>query len=160
MGDSSWRYLLSHHPSSRYSRTLRIAFRRTFVHLCARCTGQVAGAIAYLATFLTVLSSPALLPNLSFEFVVALLPAPAAIDWFTQAIGRRESNNSLRIVSGALLGFAGMDFLMLLLTQHWILGVGALLVVAIYLIALMGGVHWSGAIERIVREHFPETVSE
>ncbi|MEK7256227.1 MAG: DUF2085 domain-containing protein [Bacteroidota bacterium] len=68
--------------------------------LCARCTGTVLG-------FLT-------LPLFGFQAVkltllqVGLLLLPAWIDGMTQALGWRESNNWLRLLTGLLLGVAQM----------------------------------------------------
>jgi len=43
-------------------------------------------------------------PELYFSAVFAISPLPAVIDWATQTIGRRESSNHIRLLTGYLLG--------------------------------------------------------
>ena len=75
------------------------------LRLCARCSGYLAGFLSY-----TVLGSVAGLPAflaLPFQhqlLICAILTAPTAVDWLTQSLGLRESNNALRFITGASLG--------------------------------------------------------
>jgi len=154
-GSPAWEYLLAHHFPSRYSRTIAIRFGRRSYHFCARCSGQVVGALAYLAVVLVSPSARSLLFDPRVEWVLAFFPLLAAWDWVGQAEGRRESTNPLRIVSGALLGFAALDVLALLLTGRWTSLAGAILVVAAYLGVVALALRASGAWRRVLEEHFP-----
>ena len=76
------------------------------LRLCARCSGVVLGFICS-KSLLTALFRSSLGVVLQFQtgFVAALILAlPAIIDWTTQAVGFRESNNPLRVVTGFLEG--------------------------------------------------------
>ena len=64
--------------------------------VCARCTGIIIGML--------------LMPIFHFEIIrptilfVLISMMPTAIDGTTQALGRRESNNFLRLLTGILFG--------------------------------------------------------
>ena len=91
-------FLLSHHDEEQYSRTLKIT---DSVRLCARCTGMVIGFISLLIVnifFIPYLSWPIALT------LMLLMIIPALVDWLTQKFRKRESNNSLRVITGFLLG--------------------------------------------------------
>ena len=85
----------------------------------------------------------------------ALLPLPAALDWFTQAVGGRESRNSVRVVTGALLGAAFTDLIASLLLARWTVVLAGLLVMMLYIIALMVSLRLSGAWRKVIADHFP-----
>ena len=151
-------YLIAHHTPERYSRTLVVRARRRTYHFCARCSGQLFGFALYLALFFAVPGGSSLLlapvPLLS----VALFPMPAAGDWITQALGRRESTNPLRVASGGLLGAAFAGVLALLLTERWKLFFGGLLLLASYVTGLLLVLWLTGGWRRVLREHFPDAM--
>ena len=73
----------------------------TTMPICARCTGIYAGLLAGILVF-------GFLPRietavLKVGVLVALIPI--GVDGLTQAAGLRESNNPLRIVTGAAVAF-------------------------------------------------------
>ncbi|OGS50040.1 MAG: hypothetical protein A3K65_06075 [Euryarchaeota archaeon RBG_16_68_12] len=150
-----WEFLLSHHLPTRFGRTLRLAVGRRTLHLCARCTGQVVGALTVLLLFLASapLHSTLFLPAIQVLF--ALAPVPSALDWLTQSLGRRESTNGLRVLSGLLLGASFADALILLLAGEWSLFLAAMGVVAIYVGALALVLRVTGGWRRVLEEHFP-----
>jgi uncharacterized membrane protein len=75
------------------------------LRLCARCSGYLVGFLSF-----TALGGVAGLPafrTLPFQhqlLICAILTAPTAVDWLTQSLGLRESNNALRFITGASLG--------------------------------------------------------
>jgi uncharacterized membrane protein len=148
-------YLLSHHHPQRYSRTLLLPLGRRNVRVCARCSGQAIGVVLGGVAVVLTASDPGTLFNLRVMAIAALLPLPAAVDWITQSIGRRESSNRLRLVSGAGLGFAGLLLVATLVTAHWEFFFGGLFVAAVYVASLAITLRVSGAWIRVVEEHFP-----
>ena len=91
--------------------TAKIVGRR--LRLCARCTGATLGFTAILLVGLSGhLPFFKSVPLTSQLGLCLLLAAPASIDWFTQTLEFRESNNVLRILTGLLEG-VGVGFLSL-----------------------------------------------
>ncbi|MCL4324237.1 MAG: DUF2085 domain-containing protein [Candidatus Thermoplasmatota archaeon] len=151
-------FLLSHHIPSRYNRTFCLSLGHRRVRVCSRCTGQTLGGFAFLLVF--VLSSffreQLFLPIP--QLLIALAPLLATVDWLTQSLGKRESSNSLRLVSGALLGFALSDAGTLLLTWRWLYFLYAVAFFLIYAAAIIVVLFARGDVSRIVAEHFPPAV--
>jgi uncharacterized membrane protein len=151
----AWEVVISHHLPARYARTFAGRFRGQTLHFCARCTGQALGLVAcFLVFWVSALQSlPLFAPGA--QFLIALGPLPAAFDWTTQALGRRESSNRLRVASGTLLGCALTDMLLLIVTERWLFVGAGLLVFAIYAAAVLIVLKFSGAWRRVLDEHFP-----
>jgi uncharacterized membrane protein len=80
----------------RKDRSIKIS-RYTFP-LCARCTGLWLGFVIGLVFRFEGLHTP-----LIFTFALML---PLVVDYLTQLVGYRESNNQLRLFTGALFGIA------------------------------------------------------
>lgn len=103
------RYLLSHHEPGEWYRCYRIrVFGRT-VRLCARCSGIYPGILVGLLA-----SLGGLLPVPSLT-MLAVLPAPALVDWVLTTFTDRRGYNAVRTATGALLGYAygsGLGFLL------------------------------------------------
>lgn len=150
-------FLLAHHTRGRYARTFRWSRKGRTYHVCARCAGQAAGLVALVVLVLLEEHFRAPLFSWTWQAPFALAPLPAAWDWTTQALGRRESTNILRLVSGALLGAAWGDAGVLLTSLHWLLLLGALTTVLTYLVGIVATLHWRGALPRVVDEHFPRS---
>jgi hypothetical protein len=91
----------------------------------------------------------------STQLLFALGPLAAAADWVTQTLGHRESTNSVRVLSGALLGFSVTDVTALILSERWELFAGAVLVFAVYLSAIFILLKVTGAWRKVLEEHFP-----
>jgi len=66
--------------------------------LCARCTGLWFGF--GMGLFFRILGL-----HMPLVFAITFM-LPLAIDWFTQFLGSRESNNLLRLLTGFLFGIA------------------------------------------------------
>lgn len=64
--------------------------------VCARCTGMLAGYLAYPLMLLNLVDA-GLLSGLAMQI-------PALLDGYTQYMGWRESNNTQRVLTGALSG--------------------------------------------------------
>ena len=75
------------------------------VRLCARCSGYAAGLLASMALYNSIGFPPFQSISLNLQFLIILLTIlPLALDWITQSWGWRESNNRLRLLTGAILG--------------------------------------------------------
>ncbi|MGN6186809.1 MAG: DUF2085 domain-containing protein [Thermoanaerobaculia bacterium] len=70
--------------------------------ICARCVGIYAGMLVGIAFFLVI---PWLRERVMRRVAIAAV-APLALDGLTQLAGLRESNNSLRVVTGVIAGLA------------------------------------------------------
>lgn len=150
-----WEYLVAHHQPDRYSRTLGLHWRGRTVHFCARCTGQALGLVAYGTAFVLLagwypgwFSTPG-------QYLFAVLPLPAALDWLAQSVGRRESNNGVRLGTGLLLGIAYADLIALLVTGRWAFLLDGFAVFGLYLASIAVVLRVTGAWRRVVEEHFP-----
>ena len=72
--------------------------------ICARCTGFYSGLLVG-AVFNFFNRAIIEMHWLSILVIVFIGLAPMAIDGFTQLWGLRESNNSMRLLTGLLAGF-------------------------------------------------------
>ena len=90
------RFIVEHHPPWLRDRCLHIRVLGADIYPCARCTGTMLG----LALTLIVA------PKWGTPLIPWLLALPAFLDWGTQKLGLRESNNKLRLVTGFTLGAA------------------------------------------------------
>jgi uncharacterized membrane protein len=94
------RYLLSHHEPGEWYRCYRLELFGRTVRLCARCTGIYPGILVGL-----LVTVGGLIPSPPLE-LVAILPAPALVDWILTTFTDRRGYNVVRTVTGSLLGFA------------------------------------------------------
>jgi len=93
-----WRLLAHQHWI-----TLRL-FKKE-VRLCARCTGYVTGLVIY--SFIRNFFDLHLFYSLDIQsqlYLCSLFAIPLVFDWVTQSWGWRDSNNRLRLITGAILG--------------------------------------------------------
>ncbi|MFB6138661.1 MAG: DUF2085 domain-containing protein [Halobacteriaceae archaeon] len=103
-------YLLSHHVPADHDRCYALAVGDRRVRLCARCAGIYPGIVAGIVAFalgaphtLAALGAPAA-PDAVALALVAVLPAPALLDWTATAFTDRAGLNPVRTATGALLG--------------------------------------------------------
>ncbi len=85
---------LSHHWELRRSRTVGLSIFGWEQRFCTRCSAQ----------WLAVAATVSLTIALGLDLPLAVLPAPALVDWITQTWGLRESGTASRLGTGALLG--------------------------------------------------------
>ena len=110
---------LSHHSELRRNRTVGLSIFGWEQRFCTRCSAQ------WLAVAATVSLTIALgldLPLVVWAPLLAILPAPAPVDWITQTWGLRESGTAIRLGTGALLGMGmwasavvGLDYVRVLI---------------------------------------------
>jgi uncharacterized membrane protein len=80
-------------------------YKNTYFPVCSRCTGFYLGMIVSIPIYFFFLKY---LNNLQLIYPGLILLIPMALDGGTQALKYRESNNSLRFVTGLLGGFGVM----------------------------------------------------
>jgi len=93
-----WRLLAHQH-------WITLRFFKREVRLCARCTGYVIGFFVY--SFIHNFFDLHLFYSLGIQsqlFLCSLFAIPLMFDWVTQSWERRDSNNRLRLITGAILG--------------------------------------------------------
>lgn len=66
--------------------------------VCARCTGILLGYCTIPLFYFGIIKTPVI--------IIAIIIIPLIIDSITQYSGLRESNNTLRLITGILAGFA------------------------------------------------------
>ncbi|MHB8351642.1 MAG: DUF2085 domain-containing protein [Thermoplasmata archaeon] len=150
-----WEILLAHHGPERFHRTYRLPWGNPSLHVCARCTGELIGIAGFLALLGATLARLIPLFDPPVQLLFALAPFPAALDWVTQSLGRRESTNHVRLFSGALLGASFADLLALAITGRWLLLLGGIVVAGLYVGAIGFVLFHTGAWRRVLEEHFP-----
>ena len=123
--------------------------------LCARCTGQALGFLALLSVLAMRPSVGSILVTPAVALVLGICPAAAMADWLTQAVRSRESNNFLRLGSGALLGVAVGGLVAYGLFRHWVLFGAGMAVVGLYLGIASLALYRTGSMRRVVADHFP-----
>jgi uncharacterized membrane protein len=93
-----WRLLAHQH-------WITLRFFKREVRLCARCTGYVIGLVIY--SFIRNFFDLHLFYSLSIQsqlYLCSLFAIPLMFDWVTQSWGWRDSNNRLRLSTGAIMG--------------------------------------------------------
>jgi len=97
-------FLLSHHTEEYAHRTLCLRIRTYKVRLCARCSGLTLGFFSGILVHLYFWQWFYIAELVAVVLIVILL-MPALLDWGTQSVLERESNNWIRVATGFLLGF-------------------------------------------------------
>jgi len=152
---ADWEFLIAHHLPNRYSRTLSIRLRARSYHFCARCSGEVVGFVTTVVALGLISSAHLALLSPIGVLVLAVLPLVAWVDWISQTVGRRESSNRLRFVSGVLVGVSIAGLLSLVVLLRWELAGAGVLVVALYLGGALAVLRRTGAWRKVLAEHFP-----
>jgi uncharacterized membrane protein len=120
--------LTAHHPPCQLNRTFHVGIGSRKLYLCTRCLGQWIGVALSIGWGL--ITTPAEKNLAESILVFGLLPFPIALDWSTQTLGLRESNNPLRLLTGWLYGVSLSQYVFALLRQDctatWV-GTGAFL---------------------------------
>lgn len=83
--------------------------------VCARCTGFYTGLLVYLIYNYFYQHSY----DLNMLIISMILMIPVAIDGFTQYLGKRESTNNLRFITGFIGGIGLIIFMKIII--RWIL---------------------------------------
>lgn len=90
-------------------------------------------------------------PRLS-AVVLPVLALPAILDWTTQALGFRESQNWLRLATGAAFGLGGASWIGLLIGKAFIEALAAVALLALPVAVAMYVLKRSGAADRLVAQ--------
>jgi len=95
--------IVSHHEPPFMNRCWHFRIRSHTLHVCARCSALLLGIITAFTVQFYILYIE--VTPLTF-FIAFLISLPAAVDWSTQTLEIRESRNSIRSITGFLLGYA------------------------------------------------------
>jgi uncharacterized membrane protein len=154
-GPPDWEILIAHHAPHRYGRTIAVRWGRRRYHFCARCSGEALGFLALIVAAALLLSFRDSLATPLVGIVLAIVPSVAWLDWISQTLGRRESTNPLRVVSGVLLGGSLGALIVYGATGRWLYFGAALAVLLAYLVSAAAVLLRSNVWQRVIAEHFP-----
>ncbi|MHA1820830.1 MAG: DUF2085 domain-containing protein [Promethearchaeota archaeon] len=105
--DIVYKVILTHHYELDSDHALPIKFDGYYVFVCTRCTGMVSGILFNnLMAYFLIFSRGSFISPLTAFTIVAILPILGIIDWGTQKLGFRKSNDYTRVITGFLLGIA------------------------------------------------------
>ncbi len=101
-----YKVFLTHHWELESDHAVPVKIGGYHIFVCTRCTGTVAGIIfGLLIERILFFSGTPISANLAL-ILSASLPIPGLIDWGTQKLLYRKSNDTIRIITGVLLGLA------------------------------------------------------
>lgn len=83
-------------------------FKGHYFPVCSRCTGIITGSLSFFFYLYCDLQYSLILLMLSI-----ILMIPSFVDGYTQLIGLRESNNTLRFFTGFICGLGLSTFLIM-----------------------------------------------
>jgi uncharacterized membrane protein len=156
--------LTAHHPPCQLNRTFRIGISGKTLYLCTRCLGQWIGFVLSIGWGLCTI--PAERNFVQNILVFGLLPLPVAIDWSTQTLGYRESNNPLRMLTGLLYGASLGQYISSLFSRDWPAALTGASVYFFYMLIFWFVISRPGIAstylrpyEEFIREHFTEANS-
>lgn len=90
------------------------------LRLCARCTGYSISLL--ILSVINNLNILIFLKTIDINlkiFLCFLLIIPLSFDWLTQSLRWRESNNKLRLITGAISGIGVFIFLSIQVAPTW-----------------------------------------
>ncbi|MBD3351982.1 MAG: DUF2085 domain-containing protein [Candidatus Lokiarchaeota archaeon] len=99
--------LLTHHVEFESDHAIPLKIDGYYVFFCTRCTGMFTGILIglFIHTFLLHAFRFEIPPDIVF-IIIVILPIPGLIDWGTQKLLMRTSNDYLRILTGICIGIA------------------------------------------------------
>jgi uncharacterized membrane protein len=92
--------LIAHHEPDQFHKTIEFHVFSTYIRLCTRCTGIYFGIITTFLLFLLSITIPHILQLV----IIFTFPIPAIIDWGLDKCSLWGGNNTIRFVSGFMLG--------------------------------------------------------
>jgi len=125
----AYKFFFTHHYKEQADHAIPLNFGGYQFFVCTRCSGTVSGILFMVFVDYALLEfngfeiiSPTVAFILSIVFTL-----PALVDWGTQKLLLRTSNNLIRLISGMFLGAA--IHLLVLAVEQYVLGVIIILVV-------------------------------
>lgn len=99
--------ILTHHYELSSDHAVPVNFGGYYIFFCTRCTAMVSGIITgvLIERIIYYLTGNPINPYFSFILCI-FLPLPALIDWGTQKLLIRTSNDTIRLITGFLLGLS------------------------------------------------------
>ena len=119
------------------------------IYFGARCTGV---ALGFLIGTLYV--QWLMVSVVSWPFLLALFPIPAAADWLIQVHGLRDSTNWRRVVTGIVLGQLYLVGLVALVTREFALLIDSGVVWLVYAVVLFIIFNKTNALQSYLRKSF------
>ncbi|MHA2223178.1 MAG: DUF2085 domain-containing protein [Candidatus Thorarchaeota archaeon] len=145
---STLQMLVTHHPPSMYSHCLRITVLGRSVYFCGRCSGIYSGlGLGLITLFLFRIQ---LEPEWFWFFLALAMGFTTIVDWMSQRLTPRKTNNLVRASTGF---FSGLALAIIFFLAN-------LLYMLVALAAMSASVGIVGLIENRRRLSFSEEVEE
>jgi uncharacterized membrane protein len=126
--------VLTHHYEMDSDHAISVKIDGYHIFLCTRCTGTITGILfGLLIERILFFSGTPINANLALTLSI-LLPIPGLVDWGSQKLLYRKSNDTIRIITGVLLGIA---MHMMTFTKSFIYIISAITVVYFGVFALL-----------------------
>lgn len=100
VGEDRFYALLAHHEPDKFYKTIKFSLFNKNLRLCTRCTGIYLGIITIILYLLFLLTTPDIL----MSKIIYAFPIPAMLDWGLEKYSIWKGNNTIRFVSGFMLG--------------------------------------------------------
>ncbi|MBN2156417.1 MAG: DUF2085 domain-containing protein [Candidatus Lokiarchaeota archaeon] len=156
----AYKFFFTHHYEEQADHTIPIDIGGYQFFVCSRCSGTVSGILLmfFIDSVLFEYNNGVEIINPTIAFILSIVfTIPALSDWGTQKLLLRESNDTIRLLTGVFLGAA--IHLLVLAVDQYVIGVIIVLVAyfgAFFTMFALG----NRKLRRFIQKRINKTVSE